>query len=168
MFRFTPFRFSPGVAGGLAIGVAAGIATIFTVITATPSVSRAAKADRLSANVSAPSSDKRITVVEVVGVRDTAIVYRDRDGRVLFSTDPVANATVVTKNLVLPEVTVREAAQSEIERVPMEKTRAPALDKPIPQGCESGLSPDISPTVPTRKDRCIVDLKRDASFASLH
>jgi len=161
------FRFTPGVAGGLAIGVAAGVATIFTALTSTPSES-AAKADRLTMNLSAPADDTRIAVVEVVGVRDTAIVYRDREGRVLFSTDPVANVTVVTKNLALPEVTVREAAQSEIERVPVEKTRAPTNDKPIMQGCESGLSPDISPTVPTGRDRCIVQAEPTSNFASLH
>jgi hypothetical protein len=161
-------RFTPGSAGGLAIGAATVVATIFTVVTATHSVSPLARADRMPVSASAPSGEKRIATVEVVGVRDTAIVYRDRQGRVLFSTDPLANMTVVTKNLLLPEVTVRETAESEIERVPVEKTRAPGSDKPpSPEGCESGLSPDISPTVPTAKNRCIVEIESKSAVASL-
>jgi hypothetical protein len=161
-------RFTPGVAGGLAIGVAAAVATIFTLVTPTHSVDRSVKADRLPANASTPSGEKRITVVEVVGVRDAAIVYRDREGRVLFSTDPVANVTVVTKNLLLPEVTVRETTESQVERMPVEKTGAPNGEKQAPmQGCESGLSPDISPTFPTTKNRCIVELKPASDLASL-
>ncbi len=122
----------------------------------------------MPANTSAPSGEKRIAVVEVVGVHDAAIVYRDREGRVLFSTDPVANVTVVTKNLLLPEVTVRETTELQVERVPVEKTRAPNGDKQPPtQGCELGLSPDLSPTFPTAKDRCIVELKPISDVASL-
>ena len=161
-------RITPGVAGGLAIGVATAVATVFTIVTATHSVGRSTKADRLSASVSAPPAEKRIAIVEVVGVHDTAVVYRDRQGRVLFSTDPAENMTVVTKNILLPEVTVRETADSQVERVPVEKTRAPGGDKqPSTEGCESGLSPDISPTVPTTKNRCIVELEPISSVASL-
>jgi hypothetical protein len=161
-------RITPGVAGGLAIGVATAVATVFTFATATHSVDPSAKADRTTASVSAPSGEKRIAVVEVVGVHDAAIVYRDRQGRVLFSTDPVANMTVVTKNLLLPEVTVRETTESQVERMPVEKTRAPGGDKqPSTEGCESGLSPDISPTIPTAKDRCIVRIESTSNVASL-
>jgi hypothetical protein len=163
-------RITPGVAVGLAIGIAAAVATMFTLATATPSVDRSAKANRMPVNASAPAGEKRIAVVvvEVVGVHDAAIVYRDREGRVLFSTDPVANTTVVTKNILLPKVTVREATQSQVERVPVEKTRAPNNDEqPSAQGCESGLSPDISPTIPTAKDRCIVELTLNFNVASL-
>jgi hypothetical protein len=161
-------RFTPSVAGGFAIGVATAIATVFTVATATHSVDPLAKADRMSASTSAPSGEKRIAVVEVVGLHDAAIIYRDRQGRVLFSTDPVANMTVVTKNLLLPEVTIRETTESQVERVPVEKTRAPGSDKqPSAEGCESGLSPDISPTVPTAKDRCIVRIESTSDVASL-
>ncbi|HLL29119.1 MAG TPA: hypothetical protein VKT73_15885 [Xanthobacteraceae bacterium] len=160
-------RFTPGVAGGLAVGIAAAVATIFTFATSTQSAGPV-KADRLPTNVSASPDEKRIAVVEVVGVRDAAIVYRDREGRILFRTDPVANMTVVTKNLVLPEVTIRETTQSQIERVPIEKTRTPGSDKQQPlQGCDTGLSPDISPTVPTGKDRCVVELAPRSGVASL-
>jgi hypothetical protein len=162
------FRFTSSVAGGLAIGTAATVATIFTLATATHSVDRSAKADRLPTNASVSFSEKRIAVVEAVGVRDAAIIYRGREDRLLFSNDPVTNTTVFTKNLLLPEVTVRETIESQVERVPVEKTRAPSSDQQSPtQGCESGLSPDISPTIPTTKDRCIVELKPVSGLASL-
>ena len=151
------FRFTPSVAGGLAIGTAAAVATILTVATPADSVDRSAKADRLPLNASVSFSEKRIAVVEAVGVRGAAIINRGHENRVLFSADPVANAIVFTKNLLPPEVMLRETAETEIERVPVEKTRAPSSgSQPTMQGCESGLSPDISPTVPTAKDRCIV------------
>lgn len=159
-------RITPGVAGGLAVSIAAAFATIFTV--ATSSDGLPAKADRLSANAPSFPNEPRVSVVEVVGVRDAAIVYRDRDGRMLFSTDPVANVTVVTKNLVLPEVTVKETAQSQIERIPAEKVRGPKESQPAPkEGCESGLSPDLSPNAPLGKGRCIVKLNSPNGFASL-
>jgi hypothetical protein len=149
------FRFSPSVAGGLAIGTAAAIATIFTFVTPADSVDRSAKTDRLPVNASVSFREKRTAVVEVIGARDAAIINRGDEGRALISTDPLANATAFTKNLFLPEVTLRKTAETEIERVPVEKTRAPSSGSQL-QGCESGLSPDISPTVPTTKDRCIV------------
>jgi hypothetical protein len=158
-------RITPGVAGGLAVITAAAVATIFTVAT---SGEPSAKSDRLSASAPAFPSEPRVSVVEVVGVRDAAIVYRDREGRVLFTTDPVANVTVVTKNLALPEVTVKETAQSQIERVPAERVRGPKQNTPAPkEGCESGLSPDLSPNAPLGRGRCIVELKEPTGFASL-
>jgi hypothetical protein len=162
-------HFSPGAAGGLAVGAAAAVAAVFTFATATHSdsaSSASAKAGRLPVNIQAAAGERRIAVVEVVGVRDAAIVYRDRDGRVLYSTDPVANVTVVAKNLTLPEVTVRESADSKVQRVPIENMRAPEGDKPK-EGCETGLSPDISPTVPVTKGRCIVEKKPTSDVASL-
>ena len=139
-------RFTPGAAGGFAIGVATIAATIFTVVTAPHSVDRSAKADRMPANTSVPSSGKHIAAVEVVGLHDAAIVDRDREGRVLFSTDPVANVTVVTKNLLLPEVTVRETtefasrARAGRENASAER-RQPTADAGVRIGLEFPTSP---------------------------
>ena len=79
-----------------------------------------------------------------------------------------ANVSVAVKNPAPPEATVRGAAESQVERAPIENIRAPAGDKPPPkEGCESGLSPDISPTVPVAKSRCLVQLKPQSELASL-
>jgi hypothetical protein len=68
-------------------------------------VDRSRKGDRLvhprQAN-NDESKNPKIAVIEVVGIRDTAVVYRDRSGHELFRTDPVANVTIVAKGLVLP------------------------------------------------------------------
>ena len=47
----------------------------------------------------APQTRAEIKSVEVVGVRGASIVYRDRSGNILFQTDPLANVTVVSKNV---------------------------------------------------------------------
>jgi len=102
-------------------------------------INRGNKVDALPkmTNSDAP---KRITTVEVVGVEDAAIVYRDRDGNVLFKTDPLSNVTVVTKGVVLPEVTIRELANSNVQVLPLEGIR-PTLSPTAPgDGCESAVT----------------------------
>ncbi|HUI95940.1 MAG TPA: hypothetical protein VLX44_09330, partial [Xanthobacteraceae bacterium] len=59
----------------------------------TTSVNRAAKGDRL-VPPRLLGADRTVATVEVVGIHDAAIVYRDRGGRVLFETDPLSNVTV--------------------------------------------------------------------------
>src|SRR5215469_12101870 len=87
--------------------------------------------DTAKANI---GSDRKVVTVEVVGVQDAAIVYRDRDGRVLFQTDPLANVTVISKGFVLPQVTVREMPRSTPAPIliPHNLEAAPA----IPIGCD--------------------------------
>ena len=86
-------------------------------------INREAKSDALPLSQAAQER-REIKSVEVVGVRDAAIVYRDRDGNILFKTDPLANVTVVTKNVDLPAVTIRETADTKVERYDVEKKPA--------------------------------------------
>jgi hypothetical protein len=51
-------------------------------------INRNSKSDAMP-KVANTQTPRRITSVEVVGVEDAAIVYRDRDGNILFKTDPV-------------------------------------------------------------------------------
>ena len=120
-----------------------------TAVSEPAGVLRSTKGDRLtpaSAQRALPDSDiKRVvTSIEVVGVADAAIVYRDRDGNILYRTDPVRNVTVVAKGVKLPDVTVRQEAQSETVPVPVS---VPEADKPakMPIGCEPPASPIASP-----------------------
>ena len=85
-------------------------------------VDRAHKADRLVAARATAGQRPAITAVEVVGLRDTAVLYRDREGRVLFRTDPLSNATLVAKDVILPEITIRDSGRSTITGI----SRAPA------------------------------------------
>ena len=163
------FRFRAGVVGGLAVGFAAAFATVFAVATSSPPVvakvigntspislamDRSAKSDRGQLNVAADQTlQQPIVKVEVIGLTKTMIVYKNSNGDILFSTDPVGNITVITKNLTLPEVTIRESNDSTVDEIPLERTKAPKA--PLKSGCETGLSPDLSPTVPVQNGRCI-------------
>jgi hypothetical protein len=134
--------------------------------TSEASINRAAKADR-GALPRPMKAAARIATVEVVGLRDAAIVYRDRDGNELFRTDPVNNVTIVTKGLQLPEVTVRQNSSSAVKTVPInqiqeqardEKPRAPRGPK-VPVGCEPSFSPVAAPSLAHHTGRCVANLK---------
>ena len=114
-----------------------------------------------------------IKTVEVVGVRDAAIVYRDRDGNVLFRTDPVANVTIVTKNVDLPEVTIRETAVTEVERVNVEKQDKAANPleaaptSPPPPGCESAFARPSPEALTNKSSRCLAAIAEPMKFAAI-
>ncbi len=116
-----------------------------------PAVNRAAKADRIAAAPVHRGDENAVATVEVVGIRDAAIVYRDRDGRVLFRTDPLRNVTVVSKGLMLPQLTVRETSQS--TPTPIEPPRE--VPPAIPIGCEPLASPIAQPTLAHLTGRCL-------------
>jgi hypothetical protein len=127
---------------------------------------RSHKGDRLAAPQRAVAQDRPVvTTVEVVGVRDTAIVYRSRDGSVLFRTDPLANVTIVAKDSSLPEVTVREHSEAVPERRPVKTLREGDKDKRL-EGCDPLVSPLAGPLsqVP---GRCIAGLAGGTQFAML-
>jgi hypothetical protein len=141
--------------GGLAVVLAMDVvATPVTQSADTQvSVNRAGKGDRLVA--ARTGNNAVITSVEVVGIRDAAVVYRDRDGRVLYQSDPLTNATVVGKDVMLPDVTIRSDGQSNVrpvlvENPPQPKDSPQAKDVPqgkdtkspkIPVGCDAAFSP---------------------------
>lgn len=182
-------RFKPGVAGGLAVGFAAAFATVFALATTTypvdtlandasnpaspqriaRDVNRSMKADRAHVTVAQDQNmQKSIVTVEVIGLSNAAIVYKDSAGQILFRTDPLTNVTVVAKNLSLPEVTIRETNDSTINQVPLERTKLPGRQIPMMSGCETGLSPDISPTIPVDTARCISGIEKSTNFASIN
>ena len=132
-------------------------------------IDRTHKTDRLPAPAVAAAQPEqhRIAVIEVVGVRDAAIVYRDRDGQVLFRTDPLSNVTVVVKNTLLPEVTVRETVRTAADRVPLMIPDAPPKARVAPVGCESALGPMGSPSQPAPIDRCISDAGTLQKFSAV-
>jgi hypothetical protein len=124
-------------------------------------VNRAAKSNRGTAPRSGTAA-ARVATVEVVGLRDTAIVYRDRDGRELFRTDPVNNVTVITKGLPLPEVTVRQHSSRAVKPVPIYEINERADDNKrrqrapkVPVGCEPSFSPVAAPSLAHHTGRCM-------------
>lgn len=106
------------------------------------SVNRTLKGDRAAAPV-AGGGELRIAAVEIVGLEAAAIVYRDREGRVLFRTDPVGNTTVVVRDVTLPAVTVRQTRKAPVQPVILQPERQenPAQPAPkLPDGCEPAAS----------------------------
>jgi hypothetical protein len=93
------------------------------------------KGDRLP--VAATGSPPRtVTTIEVVGLSGATIVFKDRDGQVLFRSDPLTGTTVVAKDLDVPVVTLK------IE--PALPTPVPVVRQPEPPR-EGGDSPVTQP-----------------------
>jgi hypothetical protein len=124
---------------------------------------RAAKGDRLAP--ARPGQPQTVATIEVVGVSDAAIIYRDRAGNLLYRTDPLNNVTVVAKGIKLPEVTVRQDALSTVRPVPIDvgnsggKTgdKTGAKTKML-VGCEPAASPIASPHLSHLTGHCISQL----------
>jgi hypothetical protein len=175
-----------GAAGIIAAAVAAAIASSIVVVLSVSVVAdRMASAPRVQASIDAPGQittvnrtskadalpvpaipqvRSEIKSVEVIGVRDAAIVYRDRDGNVLFRTDPVANVTIVAKNVDLPEVTIRDTATTKVDRMSVERSTTPPTP---PQGCESSFARPSPESLTRISSRCLAQLQVPASLAAL-
>jgi hypothetical protein len=172
---------APYLMTGLAVVLAldyvapmAGPATRWPAISAEPAgpvPNAARKSDRDAgprADVDAPA----IATVEVIGVSNPAIVYRDRDGRELYRTDPLTNMTVVTKGMALPKVTVRQTDGSAVGTLPVKlpNTEGREIKKPsrtpnAPLGCEPAFSPVASPSMVHHTGRCFVSIDRPVHVA---
>lgn len=126
-------------------------------------INRSGKGDKLPVNDTAQTRHE-IKSVEVVGIRGAAIVYRDRNGNVLFRTDPVDNVTVVTKNVELPEVTVRASDGAEVERVPVEEAGPSAP----PHGCESAFAKPAPESLTRLSNRCVTEITPARRFAAVN
>ena len=167
------------IAGGLfaaagILGVAASTPTSLTALTSkltstvltADQIDRAVKGDRLAINrVSAEAEQPKVTTVEVVGLRDTAVVYRDRNGRVLFRTDPVENVTIVAKDVSLPEVTVREHSSAVPQQMPVKTLREDKSERMV--GCDPLVSPLAGSSLSQVAGRCIAGLATGQKFAAL-
>lgn len=128
---------------------------------------QSAKGDRLHGVLPADTQSPIIATVEVIGLKDAAIIYRDRDGKVLFRTDPMANVTVVTKNLTLPEVTIKETPRTSVQRVPA-VIPTTLQERKHSVGCDPAFSPVASPSLSHLTGRCMAELKSPVQVASLY
>jgi hypothetical protein len=126
-------------------------------------INRAQKGDRLAP--ARPSAPRTVASIEVVGVHDAAIVYRDRNGNVLFRTDPVNNVTVIAKGVKLPDITVRHNAGTATRPLPVD-VPGTAERSEMPIGCEPSVSPIASPRLSHVAGRCISEGERLVETAS--
>lgn len=84
--------------------------------------------------------------VELIGVDNTIVTIKDRDGRVLFRSDPLSNTTLISRDSNLPTVTVRNDRRPPVQPMPVESQQRPETEPPvkpstpIAAGCESAVS----------------------------
>ena len=135
---------------------------------------RAHKGDRLVSTRSDAQDQAQVSTVEVVGVRDTAIIYRDRDGRILFRTDPVANVTIVAKGMTLPAVTVREYSEAVPQRMPVQPAQQDDKNQPQQdgkdkwlEGCDPLVSPLAKSSLSKVAGRCLAGIGTGEKVAML-
>jgi hypothetical protein len=139
---------------------------------------RSHKGDRLAP----PAASGRkvvVSAVEVVGAHRTSIVYRDRDGHVLFRSDPLRHVTLAVKNAVLPQVTIRDDQNTRVApqnpRVAPQNTHVAPISAPdaasdpgpLAPGCDSAVSPLAAPLLARKASRCLASLDGLANRAAL-
>jgi hypothetical protein len=107
-----------------------------------------------------------VVAVEIVGLRDAAIVYRDRNGRTLFRSDPLTNTTIVAKNADLPEVTIRERKDIPVRPIPTEVLPGTARQK-LPIGCDSSVGTLAGHSAGNLASRCVTESVSVSKFAGL-
>lgn len=151
MFRSVgTFAGLAGVSLVLASFVVSGTAqgTDARVAVASAGLERSGKGDR--GLVATPArAASRVTSVELVGVTNTTVILRDREGTVVFQSDPVTNTTLVGKDVDIPTVTVKEVADSATQPQPARRreTREEPARSPkraMPVGCEGVVSVLVS------------------------
>jgi len=136
------------MAGGLApnaFGTAAKSDTTFDRAALQQQVLASAKADRIQAPV--PAQDRlTVSVVELVGVSRATVILRDRNGQVLYSSDPEAGTTTFSKNTDLPVVTLKE------------EDRGPAVQQHPASRREGNEAPSTSPQKRRNPIGCMGDV----------
>lgn len=135
---------NPIVSASLSVALAAGVAGVFTIATANSpaehsAVSRLVKSDQLA---------------PVLGPTDVNSIF--------FNSQPLSGQALDAA--AEPSVKLRGVVSEQISPEQMKSNRE---NDPMVNGCESGLSPDISPTVPMQPGRCIAEQGTSAKYASL-
>ena len=109
-------------------------------------MSASAKGDRMMTPV--PSANPAtVSIVELVGVAQATVILRDRDGKVLYKSDPHAGTTIYARDTDLPVVTLKEEMQAPAAQHPVnqrEGNEAPGEQKQKarkPVGCIGDVSP---------------------------
>jgi hypothetical protein len=106
-----------------------------------------AKGDRMAEPLPA-AQRATISTVELVGVTQATVILRDRNGEILYRSDPRSGVTIFTKDADLPIITLKEEIRAPVVQHPAanrrEGTEVPADQKPKrrnPVGCLGDVSP---------------------------
>jgi hypothetical protein len=108
-----------------------------------------------------------VSVIEVVGGHNKVTVYRDRDGHVLFSSNPRRSVTLAVKNAVLPQVMIGDDQDPVVpQNTPVSDPDAASKLPPLAPGCEPAVSPLAAPLLARRPSRCVAVLYGLAKWAA--
>jgi hypothetical protein len=123
-------------------------------------VDRSAKGDLLTSARVGPRQSPAIASVDIAGGGSPLVVYRDQDGQVLFSADPIAQETTFSKDFQLPaRLTIQTAVQPLPQRpvTPSAPTsaREPKREPKLLIGCEPTVSPLAAPALARLSGRCL-------------
>ncbi len=135
------------------------------------------KGDRLSAPRPEPRERSSVSVVEIVGLTQATVILRDRDGAILFRSDPVSGTTFVAKGADLPVVTIKEAPAAPVSQQAPEPSSVEGLspkregrEAPDPGerrqrriGCETALSPLARGGAQQAPGRCLAQASSPAA-----
>ena len=126
------------------------------------------KGDRITAPVpsAAPTT---VSIVELVGVTEAMVILRDRDGKVLYKSDPRLGTTIYARDTDLPVVTLKEDLQTPVAQHPVrrqEGNEAPGEQKQKsrkPVGCVADVSPLAKGSSDRMPSLCLALLERSLS-----
>jgi hypothetical protein len=132
-----------------------------------PAMAASTKGDRVAGpvRIGNPTS---VSIVEVVGVTDAAVILRDRDGQVLYKSDPRTGVTTFARNTELPVLTLKEGLQSRPSQhlaIRREGNEAPQQKQKTrnPVGCMGDVSPLAKASVNRMPSLCLASLDRSMS-----
>jgi hypothetical protein len=126
------------------------------------------KGDRMMAPV--PSANPAIvSIVELVGVAQATVILRDRDGKVLYKSDPHSGTTIYARDTDLPVVTLKEDVKAPAAQHPVnqrEGNEAPGEQKQKarkPVGCIGDVSPLVKASADRMPSLCLASLQQSLS-----
>ncbi len=126
------------------------------------------KGDRMMTPV--PSANPTaVSIVELVGVAQATVILRDRDGKVLYKSDPHTGTSIYARDTELPVVTLKEemrspAAQhpvSQQEGIEPSREQKPKARKPV--GCLGDVSPLAKASADRMPSLCLALLEQSLS-----
>ena len=110
-----------------------------------------------------------VSVVELIGVTQATVILRDRDGRVLYKSDPRSGVTTLVRDTDLPVVTLKDEAQAPVTQHPVnrqEGNEAPREQKQKsrnPVGCMGDVSPLAKASANRMPSLCLALLEQSLS-----
>jgi hypothetical protein len=126
------------------------------------------KGDRTSAPAPA-GQPSTVSIVELVGVSQATVILRDREGRVLYRSDPSLGETTFARNTELPVITLKEQAQGPAVQHPVQPHKgneAQQEQKPKPRntvGCMADVSPLVKASANRTPSLCLAQLDQSLS-----